>query len=114
MAEKEEELKDFLMRVKEKSKKAVFKLKKKKSKIKASSLISLWQLEKVEAVTDFILRGSKITMKGYCSHEIKGHLLLGRKTMTNLDSIFKSRDITLPTKVRTVKATGFPVVMLQM
>ena len=111
MAEKEEELKDFLMRVKEKSKKAVFKLKKKKSKIKASSLISLWQLEKVEAVTDFAFLSPKITADSDCSHEIKKCLVLGRKAMTNLNSVLESRDIILPTKARVVKAMVFPVLM---
>jgi len=113
MAESKEELKSLLMKVKEESEKNGLKLNIQKMKIMVSGPITSWQIDG-KTVTDFILRGSKITMKGYCSHEIKGHLLLGRKTMTNLDSIFKSRDITLPTKVRTVKATGFPVVMLQM
>ena len=112
MAESEEELKSFLMKVKE-SEKVGLKLKIQKNKIMASSPINSWQIdgETVETVVDFIFLGSKITADGDCSHEIKRHLLLGRKVMTNLDSIFKSRDITLPTKVRLVKAMVFPVVM---
>ena len=113
MAEREEELKSLLMKVKEESKKIGLKLNIQKTKIKASGPITSWQIdgETMETVTDFILRGSKITADGDCSHEIKRQLLLGRKVMTNLDSIFKSRDITLPTKVRLVKAMVFPVVM---
>ena len=101
------------MRVKEESEKAGLKLNIKKIKIMASGPITSWQIdgEKVETVTDFIFLGSKITADGDCSQEIKRHLLLGRKAMTNLDSIFKSRDITLPTKVHLVKAMVFPVVM---
>ena len=99
------------MKVKEKSEKVGFKLNIQKTKIMASGLIISWQIdgEIVETVSDFILGGSKITADGDCSHEIKRHLLLGRKVMTNLDSILKSRDITLPTKVRLVKAMIFPV-----
>ena len=113
MAESEEELKSLLMKVKEESEKVGLKLNIQKTKIMASSPITSWQIdgETVETVADFILGGSKITADGGCSHEIKRHLLLGRKVMTNLDSIFKSRDITLPTKVRLVKAMVFPVVM---
>uniref|UniRef100_A0A8B9YFC3 Reverse transcriptase domain-containing protein n=1 Tax=Bos mutus grunniens TaxID=30521 RepID=A0A8B9YFC3_BOSMU len=113
MAESEEELKSLLMRVKVKSEKAGLKLKIQKTKIMASGPITSWEIdgETVETVSDFILLGSKITADGDCSHEIKRRLLLGRKVMTNLDSIFKSRDITLPTKVRLVKAMVFPVVM---
>ena len=113
MAESEEELKNLLMRVKEESEKAGLKLSIQKIKIKASGPITSWQIEgeKVEVVTDFIFLGSKITADGDCSHEIKGHLLLGRKAVTNLDSILKSRDSTLPTKVHLVKAVVFPVVM---
>ena len=101
------------MKVKEESEKAGLKLNIQKMKIMASGLITLWQIdgEAMETVTDCILGGSKITADGDCSHEIKRHLLLGRKVMTKLDSIFKSRDITLPTKVRLVKAMVFPVVM---
>ena len=101
------------MKVKEKSEKTGLKLNIQKTKIMASGPITSWQVdgETVEAVTDFILGGSKITADGDCSHEIKRCLLLGRKDMTNLDSILKSRDITLPTKVRLVKAMVFPVVM---
>ena len=112
MAESEEELKSLLMEVKEESEKVGLKLNIQKMKIMESSPITSWQIdgETVETVTDFIL-GSKITTDGDCSHEIKRRLLLGRKIMTNLDSIFKSRDITLPTKVRLVKAMVFPVVM---
>ena len=111
MAENEE-LKSLLMRVKEEGGKAGLKLSIQKTKIMTSSPISSWQIEgeKVEAVTDFIFLGSKITADGDCSHEIKRHLLLGTKAMTNLDSIFKSRDITLPTKVCLVKAIVFSVV----
>ena len=116
MAESEEELKNFWMRVKEESGKAGLKLSIQKIKIMASGPISSWQIdgEKVEIVTDFISLGSKITADDDCSHEIKRHLLLGRKAMTNLDSILKSRDITLPTKVHLVKAMVFPVFMYQM
>ena len=112
MAESEEELKSLLMRVKEKSEKAVLKLNIQKTKIMASGPITSWQIdgETVETVADFIFGVSKITADGDCCHEIKRHLLLGRKVMTNLDSILKSRDITLPTKVRLVKAMVFPVV----
>ena len=113
MAESEEELKSLLMKVKEESKKAGLKLNTQKTKIMLSGPITSWQIdgETVETVADFIFWGSKITADGDCSHEIKRHLLLGRKVMTNLDSISKSRDITLPTKVRLVKAMVFPVVM---
>ena len=113
MAESEEELKSLLMKVKEESEKVDLKLNIQKTKIMASSLITSWQIdgETVETVADFIFWGSKITSDGDCSHEIKRCLLLGRKVMTNLDSIFKSRDITLPTKVHIVKAMDFPVVM---
>ena len=113
MAESEEELKRFLMKEKEESEKAGLKLNIQKMKIIASGPITSWQIhgETVETVSDFIFLGSKITADGECSHEIKRRLLLGRKAMTNLDSIFKNRDITLPTKVRLVKAMVFPVVM---
>ena len=113
MAESEEELKGLLVRVNKESKKAGLKLNIQKTKIMASSLITSWQIEgeKVETVTDFIFLGSKITVDGDCSHEIQRHQLLGRKAMTNLDSVLKSRDITFPTKVCLVKATVFPVVM---
>ena len=113
MAESEEELKSLLMRVKEESEKAGLKLNIQKLKIMASSPITSWQIdgETMETVTDFIFLGSKITADGDCSHEIKRCLLLGRKVMSNLDNIFKSRDITLPTKVDLVKAMVFPVVM---
>ena len=113
MAESKEKLKSLLMKVKEESETASLKCNIQKTKIMASGPIALWQVdgETVETVADFILRGSKITADGDCSHEIKRHLLLGRKVMTNLDSIFKSRDITLPTKVHLVKAMVFPVVM---
>ena len=110
MAESEEELKSLLMKVKEESEKVGLKLNIQKTKIMASGPIISWQIDG-ETVSDFIFGGSKITADGDCSHEIKIHLLLGRKVMTNLDSIFKSRDITLPTKVRLVKAMVFPVVM---
>ena len=112
MAESEEELKSLLMKVKEESEKVGLKLNIQKTNIMASGPITSWKIggETVETVSDFILRGSKITADGDCSHEIKRYLLLGRKVMTNLDSIFKSRDITLPTKVRLVKAMLFPVV----
>ena len=113
MAESEEELKSFLMKVKEESEKVGLKLNIQKTKIMASGPITSWQIdgETVETVADFILGGSKITADGDCSHEIKRRLLLGRKVMTNLDSIFKSRNITLPTKVHLVKAMVFAVVM---
>ena len=113
MAESEEELKSLLMKVKVESEKVSLKLNIQKTKIMASGPIASWQTdgEIVETVTDIILGGSKITADGDCSHEIKRRLLLGRKVMTTLDSIFKSRDITLPTKVRLVKAMVFPVVM---
>jgi len=114
MAESEEELKSLLTKVKEESEKVGLKLNiQKKTKIMASSPITSWQIdgEIVETVADFIFWGSKITADGDCSHEIKRHLLLGRKVMTNLDSIIKSTDITLPTKVHLVKAMVFPVVM---
>ena len=112
MAESEE-LKSLLMKVKEESEKVGLKLNIQKTKIMASGPITSWQIdgETVETVSDFIFGGSKITADGDCSHEIKRRLLLGRKVMTNLDSIFKSRDITLPTKVHLVKATVFPVVI---
>ena len=110
MAESEEELKSLLMKVKVESEKFGLKLNIQKTKVMASSLITSWQIDG-ETVTDFIFWGSKITADGDCSHEIKRHLLLGRKVMTNLDSILKSRDITLPTKVRLIKAMVFPVVM---
>ena len=105
-----EELKSFLMKVKEKSEKVGLKLSIQKTKIMASGSINSWEIDG-ETVSDFIFLGSKITADGDCSHEIKRCLLLGRKVMTNLDSIFKSRDITLPTKIRLVKAIIFPVVM---
>ena len=113
MAESEEELKILLMNVKEESEKVDLKLNIQKTKIMASGPITLWEIdgETVETVADFIFLGSKITADGDCSHEIKRYLLLGRKVMTNLDSVFKSRDITLPTKVHLVNATVFPVVM---
>ena len=110
MAESEEELKNLLMKVKEESKKTGLKLNIKKTKIMASSPITSWQIdwETMETVRDFIFLGSKIIADGDCSHEIKRHLLLGRKVMTNLDSILKSRDVTLPTKVHLIKAMVFP------
>ena len=113
MAEREEELKSLLMKVKEESEKVGLKLNIQKTKIMASGPITSWQTggKTVETMTDFILGGSKITADGDYSHEFKRHLLLGRKVMTNLDSIFKSRDITLPTKVHLVKAMVFPVIM---
>ena len=113
MAESEEELKSLLMNVKEESEKAGLKLNIQKTKIMASGPITSWEIdgETVETVSDFILGGSKITADGDCRHEIKRRLLLGRKVMTNLDSILESRDITLPTKVHLVKAMVFPVVM---
>ena len=109
MAESEEELKSFLMKVKEESEKVGLKFNIQKTKIMASSLIISWQIdgETGETVSDFIFLGSKITADGDCSHEIKRCLLLGRKSMTNLDSILKSRDITLPTKVRLSQSYGF-------
>ena len=110
MAESEEELKSLLMKVKEQSEKVVLKLNIQKTKIMVFGPITSWQIDR-ETVADFILGGSKITADGDCSHEIKKRLLLGRKVMTNLDSIFKSRDINLPTTVRLVKAMVFPVVM---
>ena len=112
-AESEEELKSLLMKVKEESEKAGLKLNVQKTKTMASSPITSWQadVETIETVTDFIFLGSKITADGDCSHKIKRHLLLGRKAMTNLDSILKSRDISLPTKVLLVKAMVFPEVM---
>ena len=110
MAESEEELKSLLRKVKEESEKVGLKLNIQKTKIMASGPITSWEIDG-ETVADFILGGSKITADGDCSHEIKRCLLLGRKVMTNLDSIFKSRDITLPTKVHLVKAMVFPVVM---
>ena len=112
MAESKEELKSLLMNVKEESEKVGLKLKTQKTKIMASGLIISWQIdgETMETVTDFIFLGSKITADGDCSHEIKRRLLLGREAMTNLDSILKSRDITLPIKVHLVKATFFPMV----
>ena len=113
MAESEEELKSLLMEVKEESEKVGLKLNIQKTKIMASGQITSWEIdgETVETVSDFILGGSNITTDGDCSQEIKRRLLLGRKVMTNLDSLFKSRDITLPTKVHLVKAMVFPVVM---
>ena len=113
MAENEEDLKGFLMKVKEESEKNGLTFNIQKTKIMASSPITSWQIdgEMVETVADFIFWGSKITANGDCSHEIKRCLLLGGKVMTNLDSIFKSRDITLPTKVLLVKDMVFPVVM---
>ena len=113
MAESEEELKSLLMKAKEESEKVGLKLNIQKTKIMISGPITSWEIDgdTVEIVSAFILGGSKITADGDCSHEIKRHLLLGRKVIINLDSIFKSRDITLPTKVRLVKAMVFPVVM---
>ena len=113
MAESEEKLKSLLIKVKEVSEKPGLKLNIQKTKIMASGPITSWEIDgdKMETVTDFILGGSKITADGDCSHEIKRRLLLGRKVMTNLDSIFKSKDITLPTKVHIVKVVGFLVVM---
>ena len=113
MAESEEELKSLLMRVKQESEKVGLKLNIQKTKIMASGPITSWEIdgETVETLANFIFLGSKITADGDCSHEIKRRLLLGRIVMTNLDSIFKSRDITLPTKVHLVKAMVFPVVM---
>ena len=113
MAESEDELKSLLMKVKEESEKVGLKLNIQKMKIMASGPVTSWEIdgETVETVSDFIFGGSKITADGDCSHEIKKCLLLGRKVMTNLDSIFKSRDITSPTKVHLVKAMVFPAVM---
>ena len=113
MAEREEELKRLLVKVKVESEKVGLKLNIKKTKIMASGPTTSWEIdgETVDTVSDFIFLGSKITADGDCSHEIKRCLLLGRKVMTDLDSIFKSRDITLPTKVRLVKVMVFPVVM---
>ena len=113
MAESEEELKSLLMKVKVENEKVGLKSNIQKTKIMASGPITSWQIdgERIETVADFIFLGSKITADSDCSHEIKRHLLLGRKVMTNLDSIFKSRDITLPTKVCLIKAMVFPVVM---
>ena len=115
MAESEEEIKSLLMKVKEESEKVGLKLNIQKTKIMASSPITSWEVdaETVQTVSDFIFLGSKITADGDCRHEIKRRLLLGRKDMTNLDSIFKSKDITLLTKVRLVKAIIFPVVMYE-
>ena len=113
MAESEEELKSLLMKVKEESEKAVLKLSIQKNKIMASGPITSWQIDRetMETVKDFIFLDSKITADGDCTHEIKRCLLLGKKAMTNLGSILKSRDITLPTEVHLVKAMVFPVVM---
>ena len=113
MAGSEEDLKSLLMKVKEESEKVGLKLNIQKTKIMTSGPITSWEIdgEPLETVSDFIFGGSKITADGDCSHEIKRHLLHGRKVMTNLDSILKSRDITLPTKVHLVKAMVFPVVM---
>ena len=113
MADSEEELKSLLMKVKEESKKVGLKLNIQKTKIMASGPVISWQIdgETVETVGDFIFGGSKITADGDCGHEIKRHLFLGRKVMTNLDSILKSRDITLPTKFHLLKALVFPVVI---
>uniref|UniRef100_A0AC11E3I5 Uncharacterized protein n=1 Tax=Ovis aries TaxID=9940 RepID=A0AC11E3I5_SHEEP len=113
MAESEKELKSLLMKVKEENEKVGLKLNIQKMKIVASGPMTSWQIdgETVETVSDFIFGGSKITADGDCSHEIKRHLLLGRKVMSNLDSLFKIRDITLPTKVCLVKAMVFPVVV---
>ena len=110
MAESEEELKSLLMKVKEEGEKVGLKLNIQKTKLMASGPITSWEIDG-ETVSDFIFGGSRITADGNCSHEIKRRLLLGRKVMTNLDSIFKSRDITLPTKFRLVKAMVFPVIM---
>ena len=113
MAESEEEIKSLLMKVKEESEKVGLKLNIQKTKIMASGPITSWEIdgETVETVADFILGGSNITADGDCSHEIQRRLLLGRKVMTNPDSVFESRDITLPTKIHLVKAMVFPVVM---
>ena len=116
MAESKKELQSLLMKIKEESEKANLKLSIQNMKIMASGPITSWQIdgEKVETVTDFIFLGSKITADGECSHKIKRHLLLGRKAMTNLDSILKRRDITLPTKIHIVKAMGFSRSHVQM
>ena len=113
MAESKEELKSLLMKVKEKSEKATLKLNIQKPKIMASSPTTSWQIDgkTMETVTDFIFLGSKITVDGDCSHEVKKHLLHGRKAMTKLDSMLKSRDVVLPTKVYIVKAMVIPIVM---
>ena len=113
MAEREEELKSLLMKVKEENEKTGFKLSIQKTKIMASDPITSWEIDRetLETVSEFILGGSKITADGDCSHEIKRCLLLGRKVMTNLDSIFKSKDISLSTKVHLVKAMVFPLVL---
>ena len=113
MAESEEELKSLLMKLKQESEKVYLKFNIQKTKIMASGPITSWEIDgqTVETVADFIFLGSKISANGDYSHEIKRHLLLGKKVMSNLDSIFKSRDITLPSKVRLVKAMVFPVVM---
>ena len=113
MAESEEELKGLLMKVKEENKKVGLNLNIQKMKIMASGPIISWEIdgETVETVSDFIFLGSKITADGDCSHEIKRRIVLGRKVMTNLESIFKNRDVTLPTKIHLVKAMVFPVVM---
>ena len=113
MAESEEELKSLLMKVKEESEKVGLKLNIQKTKVMASGPITSWEIdgERVETVNAFIFGGSKITADGDCSHEIKRHLLLGRIVMTNLESILKSRDITLPTKIHLVKAMGFQLVL---
>ena len=113
MAESEEELKSFLMKMKEESEKNWLKTQHSKTKIMASNLITSWQIdgETMEIMTDFIFLGSKITADGDCSHEIRRHLLLGKKAMTNLDSILKSKDTSLLTQVHIVKAMAFPVVM---
>ena len=113
MAESKEKLKRLLMKVKEESEKASLKLSIQKTKIMASGPITLWQIdgETMETVSNFIFWGSKISADGDCSHDIKRHLLLGRKAMTNLDSVLQSRDITLPTQFRRVKVMVFPVVM---
>ena len=113
MTESKEELKSLLMKVKEESEKVGLRLNIQKTKIMASGLITSWQIdgETVETVADFVFLGSRVTADGNCSHEIKTCLLLGRKIMTNLDSILKSRDITLPTKVHLIKGKVFPVVM---
>ena len=115
MAESEEELKSLLMNVKVETEKVGLKLNTKNTKMMASSPITSWQIdgETMETVTDFIFLGTKITADGDCSHEIKRHLLLGRKAMTNIDSILKNRNITLPNKVHLVKAIYFPVVMYE-
>ena len=115
MAESEEELKSLLIKVKEESEKVDLKLNTQKTKIMASGPITSWKIdgETVETMSDIIFLGSKITADGHCSHEIKRRLLLGRKFMTNLDNILKSRDITLPTKVHLVKAMAYPVAMFR-